>query len=184
MDTILEFLKTTGVYMMQDWRTLVMYAIIAVLFYLAIVKKFEPLLLLPIAFGMLLANLPGAEIMHTDWFMEVEGKYPNFGKILREGGMLDILYLGVKLGVYPPLIFMGVGAMTDFGPLIANPKSLLLGAAAQLGVFTAFFGALLFGFTAAEAAAIGIIGGADGPTAIYVTKTLAPHLLGAIAVAA
>ena len=184
MDTILEFLKTTGVYLMQDWRTLVMYAIIAVLFYLAIVKKFEPLLLLPIAFGMLLANLPGAEIMHTDWFMEVEGKYPNFGKILREGGMLDILYLGVKLGVYPPLIFMGVGAMTDFGPLIANPKSLLLGAAAQLGVFTAFFGALLFGFTAAEAAAIGIIGGADGPTAIYVTKTLAPHLLGAIAVAA
>ncbi len=184
MDTILEFLKTTGVYLMQDWRTLVMYAIIAVLFYLAIVKKFEPLLLLPIAFGMLLANLPGAEIMHTDWFMEVEGKYPNFGKILREGGMLDILYLGVKLGVYPPLIFMGVGAMTDFGPLIANPKSLLLGAAAQLGVFTAFFGALLFGFNAAEAAAIGIIGGADGPTAIYVTKTLAPHLLGAIAVAA
>ena len=184
MDTILEFLKTTGVYLMQDWRTLVMYAIIAVLFYLAIVKKFEPLLLLPIAFGMLLANLPGAEIMHTDWFMEVEGKYPNFGKILREGGMLDILYLGVKLGVYPPLIFMGVGAMTDFGPLIANPKSLLLGAAAQFGVFTAFFGALLFGFTAAEAAAIGIIGGADGPTAIYVTKTLAPHLLGAIAVAA
>ena len=184
MDTILEFLKTTGVYLMQDWRTLVMYAIIAVLFYLAIVKKFEPLLLLPIAFGMLLANLPGAEIMHTDWFMEVEGKYPNFGKILREGGMLDILYLGVKLGVYPPLIFMGVGAMTDFGPLIANPKSLLLGAAAQLGVFTAFFGALLSGFTAAEAAAIGIIGGADGPTAIYVTKTLAPHLLGAIAVAA
>ena len=184
MDTILEFLKTTGVYLMQDWRTLVMYAIIAVLFYLAIVKKFEPLLLLPIAFGMLLANLPGAEIMHTDWFMEVEGKYPNFGKILREGGMLDILYLGVKLGVYPPLIFMGVGAMTDFGPLIANPKSLLLGAAAQLGVITAFYGALLFGFTAAEAAAIGIIGGADGPTAIYVTKTLAPHLLGAIAVAA
>ena len=184
MDTILEFLKTTGVYLMQDWRTLVMYAIIAVLFYLAIVKKFEPLLLLPIAFGMLLANLPGAEIMHNDWFMDVEGKYPNFGKILREGGMLDILYLGVKLGVYPPLIFMGVGAMTDFGPLIANPKSLLLGAAAQFGVFTAFFGALLFGFTAAEAAAIGIIGGADGPTAIYVTKTLAPHLLGAIAVAA
>ena len=184
MDTILEFLKTTGVYLMQDWRTLVMYVIIAVLFYLAIVKKFEPLLLLPIAFGMLLANLPGAEIMHTDWFMEVEGKYPNFGKILREGGMLDILYLGVKLGVYPPLIFMGVGAMTDFGPLIANPKSLLLGAAAQLGVFTAFFGALLFGFNSAEAAAIGIIGGADGPTAIYVTKTLAPHLLGAIAVAA
>ena len=184
MDTILEFLKTTGVYLMQDWRTLVMYVIIAVLFYLAIVKKFEPLLLLPIAFGMLLANLPGAELIHTDWFIEVEGKYPNFGRILRDGGMLDILYLGVKLGVYPPLIFLGVGAMTDFGPLIANPKSLLLGAAAQLGVFTAFFGALLLGFSLAEAAAIGIIGGADGPTAIYVTKTLAPHLLGAIAVAA
>lgn len=184
METILEFLKTTGVYLMSDWRTLVMYAIVAVLFYLAIVKKFEPLLLLPIAFGMLLANLPGAELMHTDWFIEVEGKYPNFGKILREGGMLDILYLGVKLGVYPPLIFMGVGAMTDFGPLIANPKSLLLGAAVQLGVFAAFFGALLLGFSMSEAAAIGIIGGADGPTAIYVTKTLAPHLLGAIAVAA
>ena len=184
MDTILEFLKTTGVYLMQDWRTLVMYLIVAVLFYLAIVKKFEPLLLLPIAFGMLLANLPGAELMHTDWFIEVEGKYPNFGRILRDGGLLDILYLGVKLGVYPPLIFLGVGAMTDFGPLIANPKSLLLGAAAQLGIFTAFFGALLLGFNMAEAAAIGIIGGADGPTAIFVTKTLAPHLLGAIAVAA
>ncbi len=184
MDTILEFLKTTGVYLMQDWRTLVMYLIVAVLFYLAIVKKFEPLLLLPIAFGMLLANLPGAELIHTDWFIEVEGKYPNFGRILRDGGLLDILYLGVKLGVYPPLIFLGVGAMTDFGPLIANPKSLLLGAAAQLGIFTAFFGALLFGFNMAEAAAIGIIGGADGPTAIFVTKTLAPHLLGAIAVAA
>ncbi len=184
MDTILEFLKTTGVYLMQDWRTLVMYLIVAVLFYLAIVRKFEPLLLLPIAFGMLLANLPGAELMHTDWFIEIEGKYPNFGRILRDGGLLDILYLGVKLGVYPPLIFLGVGAMTDFGPLIANPKSLLLGAAAQLGIFTAFFGALLLGFNMAEAAAIGIIGGADGPTAIFVTKTLAPHLLGAIAVAA
>ena len=184
MDTILEFLKTTGVYLMQDWRTLVMYLIVAVLFYLAIVKKFEPLLLLPIAFGMLLANLPGAELMHTDWFIEVEGKYPNFGRILRDGGLLDILYLGVKLGVYPPLIFLGVGAMTDFGPLIANPKSLLLGAAAQLGIFTAFFGALLLGFDLSAAAAIGIIGGADGPTAIYVTKSLAPHLLGAIAVAA
>ena len=184
MDTILEFLKTTGVYLMQDWRTLVMYLIVAVLFYLAIVRKFEPLLLLPIAFGMLLANLPGAELIHTDWFIEIEGKYPNFGRILRDGGLLDILYLGVKLGVYPPLIFLGVGAMTDFGPLIANPKSLLLGAAAQLGIFTAFFGALLLGFNMAEAAAIGIIGGADGPTAIFVTKTLAPHLLGAIAVAA
>ena len=183
MDTILEFLKTTGVYLMQDWRTLVMYLIVAVLFYLAIVRKFEPLLLLPIAFGML-ANLPRAELMHPDWFIEVEGKYPNFGRILRDGGMLDILYLGVKLGVYPPLIFLGVGAMTDFGPLIANPKSLLLGAAAQLGIFITFVGAKMLGFTAQEAGAIGIIGGADGPTAIYVTKTLAPHLLGAIAVAA
>ena len=184
MDAILEFLKTTGIYLMQDWRTLVMYLIVAVLFYLAIVKKFEPLLLLPISFGMLLANLPGAELMHTDWFIAIDGKYPDFGTILRSGGMLDILYLGVKLGVYPPLIFMGVGAMTDFGPLIANPKSLLLGAAAQFGVFAAFFGALLLGFSMEEAASIGIIGGADGPTAIYVTKTLAPHLLGAIAVAA
>lgn len=184
MDAILNFLKTTGIYLMQDWRTLLMYAIVAVLFYLAIVKKFEPLLLLPISFGMLLSNLPGAELMHTEWFTAIDGKYPDFSKILRDGGLLDILYLGVKLGVYPPLIFMGVGAMTDFGPLIANPKSLLLGAAAQLGIFIAFFGALALGFSLPEAASIGIIGGADGPTAIYVTKTLAPALLGPIAIAA
>ena len=112
MDAILNFLKTTGIYLMQDWRTLLMYAIVAVLFYLAIVKKFEPLLLLPISFGMLLSNLPGAELMHTEWFTAIDGKYPDFSKILRDGGLLDILYLGVKLGVYPPLIFMGVGAMT------------------------------------------------------------------------
>ena len=184
MDAILEFLKTTGVYLMDDWRTLVMYVIIALLFYLAIVKKFEPLLLMPIAFGMLLANLPGANLMHFEWFISGEGGTPDFGQILKHGGLLDMLYLGVKLGIYPPLIFMGVGAMTDFSPLIANPKSLVLGAAAQFGVFAAFFGALLLGFNGMEACAIGIIGGADGPTAILVTKSLAPHLLGAIAIAA
>lgn len=165
-----------------SWKTLVMYAIIALLFYLAIVKKFEPLLLLPIAFGMLLANLPGAGLIHMEFFL-TEGPI-DFGRILREGNLLDLLYLGVKLGIYPPLIFLGVGAMTDFSPLIANPKSLFLGAAAQFGVVAAFFGAILLGFSPNEAASIGIIGGADGPTAIYVTKTLAPHLLSAIAIAA
>ncbi len=165
-----------------SWKTLVMYAIIALLFYLAIVKKFEPLLLLPIAFGMLLANLPGAGLIHMEFFL-TEGPI-DFERILREGNLLDLLYLGVKLGIYPPLIFLGVGAMTDFSPLIANPKSLFLGAAAQFGVVAAFFGAILLGFSPNEAASIGIIGGADGPTAIYVTKTLAPHLLSAIAIAA
>ena len=262
-------------------KYLVMYVIIGALFYLAIVKKFEPLLLMPIAFGMLLANLPGANLIHLDYFFDdyyigvVDGEFTGtlatqmsgfamwieekfgahlitFGElnntfaldfeILKEliaeanpaaseaelleyyessvqyfqsafssyvpgayldangavhvtmshiisevvnhGGLIDILYLGVKLGVYPSLIFLGVGAMTDFSPLIANPKSLLMGAGAQLGVFVAFFGALLIGFTPMEAGAIGIIGGADGPTAILVTKELAPHLLGAIAIAA
>ncbi len=185
LENILDFLQTTGFYRMVvtegGWKYLVMYVIVAVLFYLAIVKKFEPLLLLPITFGMLLTNLPGAEIMHMELF---QGTEINYGDVLHEGGLLDILYLGVKLGIYPPLIFMGVGAMTDFSPLIANPKSLLLGAAAQLGVFVAFFIALFCGFDLNEAAAIGIIGGADGPTAIFVTKTLAPELLGPIAVAA
>ncbi len=165
-----------------DWRTLVMYVIIAVLFYLAIVKKFEPLLLIPIAFGMLLANLPLAGLFHSEFFINETGI--NWSALGHDGGLIDYLYLGVKLGIYPPLIFMGVGAMTDFSPLIANPKSILLGAAAQFGVFVAFIGALGLGFTVAEAAAIGIIGGADGPTAIYVTKSLAPHLLSAIAIAA
>jgi len=233
-----------------------MYLIVGVLFYLAIVKKFEPLLLMPIAFGMLLANLPGAELIHLEYFFDdyyisVEGgklvgtlandfnaflasisselytitedslifNLSSLGEegiksfeasfdmalgnaaifedgavhikmshiikeVVNNGGLLDVLYLGVKLGVYPSLIFMGVGAMTDFSPLIANPKSLLMGAGAQFGVFAAFFFALFLGFTPMQAGAIGIIGGADGPTAILVTKILAPELLGAIAIAA
>ena len=168
----------------MTWQTIVMYVIVAVLFYLAIVKKFEPLLLIPIAFGMLLANIPGANIFHMNFFVQETGAVIDGEKVLHEGGLLDLLYLGVKLGLYPPLIFLGIGAMTDFTSLIANPKSLLLGAAAQFGVFSAFTGAILLGFTVPEAASIGIIGGADGPTAILVTKTLAPHLLGAIAIAA
>ena len=165
-------------------KTLAMYVIIGVLFYLAIVKKFEPLLLLPIAFGMLLANLPGANLFHMDLFIHPDGSPINMQQIAEEGNLIDFLYLGVKLGIYPSLIFLGVGAMTDFSALIANPKSLLMGAGAQLGVFVAFSGAILLGFTPNEAGSIGIIGGADGPTAILVTKTLAPHLLGAIAIAA
>ena len=168
----------------MTWQTIVMYVIVAVLFYLAIVKKFEPLLLIPIAFGMLLANIPGANIFHMNFFVQETGAVIDGEKVLHEGGLLDLLYLGVKLGIYPPLIFLGIGAMTDFTSLIANPKSLLLGAAAQFGVFAAFIGAILLGFTVPEAASIGIIGGADGPTATLLTKTLAPHLLGAIAIAA
>ena len=291
------FLSNTGIaqlfrdFSSTGWKTLVMYGIIVVLFYLAVVKKFEPMLLLPIAFGMLLANLPGAALYHSEFFFDdyyvsfaqatagdlyvidgfaihgtyaremygfltaiteafgpgifsidpetlsctfdlsfktlIEGLDPeaaealikaktnqfsaifadsigSFAKIkevsgstiiqvkmstvvkevFNNGGLVDILYLGVKFGIYPSLIFLGIGAMTDFSPLIANPKSLILGAAAQFGVFAAFFFALTFGFSPVEAASIGIIGGADGPTAILVTKTLAPHLLGAIAIAA
>ncbi len=185
LDSLLNFWNSTGIAMIiqnLDWRSLVMYAIVIVLFYLAIVKKFEPLLLLPIAFGMLLTNLPGAELMHMEFFNSGD---INFGQVLHDGGLLDILYLGVKLGIYPPLIFLGIGAMTDFSPLIANPKTIFLGAAAQLGIFVTFAACLATGaFSVLEAAAIGIIGGADGPTAIYVTKSLAPHLLPAIAVAA
>ena len=167
----------------SSWQTLVMFIISGVLIYLAIVKKFEPLLLLPIAIGMLLTNMPGATLFHLDFFI-TQGEI-DYGQILHDGGILDLLYLGVKLGIYPCLIFIGIGAMTDFTPLIANPKSLLIGAGAQLGVFVAFSLALISGqFNPLEAAAIGIIGGADGPTAILVTKTLAPHLLGAIAIAA
>ncbi len=270
MEAINNFLSKTGIALLFSnsnwWQYLVMYLIIGVLFYLAIVKKFEPLLLMPIAFGMLLANLPGAELMHMEFFFDdhyitvvdgvvqgslspefemfktwlnsnganaihsvsesglftldlsktaldnvgltYEAVYSKFGEIfgsaayldksavhismstmikevINEGGLVDLLYLGVKLGIYPSLIFLGIGAMTDFSPLIANPKSLLMGAGAQLGVFVAFFAALVSGaFTPLEAASIGIIGGADGPTAILVTKTLAPHLLGAIAIAA
>ena len=170
-------------------KTLIMYVIIGVLFYFGLVRKFEPLLLVPIAVGMLLANVtftPETALFHNDLFVSSD---PNFQfdilKVFQEGNLIDFLYLGVKLGVYPSLIFLGVGAMTDFTPLIANPKSLLLGAAAQLGVFVAFFGAMVSGvFTPAESASIGIIGGADGPTAILVTKYLAPQLLAAIAIAA
>ena len=268
-DGVLNFLKSTGIaklFELEDWYLyLVMYAIIGVLFYLAVVKKFEPLLLMPIAFGMLLANLPGANLMHMDMFFDeyyigvqdgnivgalagnmneflyyleqyikadllpatvcnitensitfnltglngsqlnyfnelfrqTLGDYATFSdgamhikmttmikEVINNGGLVDVLYLGVKLGIYPSLIFLGVGAMTDFAPLIANPKSLFMGAGAQLGVFVAFFGAILLGFDTLEAGAIGIIGGADGPTAILVTKELAPHLLGAIAIAA
>ena len=219
------------------WQTLVMFIIAFVLVYFAIVKKFEPLLLLPIAIGMLLTNLPGSGMFHLDLFIPPQeavdaldlafkdgilsvAEYTqllehgvgvdaifsgtsdvvftqeaydslmhsltdiNYGAVLKNGGLLDILYIGVKLGIYPCLIFIGIGAMTDFSPLISNPKSLFIGAGAQLGVFIAFAGALLLGFTPEEAASIGIIGGADGPTAILVTKTLAPHQLGAIAIAA
>ena len=267
LDKILNFLETTGISRLFNpleadaangawWQTLIMFAIAAVLVYLAIVKKFEPLLLLPIAIGMLLTNLPGANMFHLNFFIPdqslvealeaafADGLFTNaelgellnlglpveemlehlapttndvlsidqvsqlitfnqecsasmyeylmadltsvnYGDVLHHGGLLDLLYLGVKLGIYPCLIFIGIGAMTDFSPLISNPKSLLIGAGAQFGVFVAFAGALLSGvFTPEEAAAIGIIGGADGPTAILVTKTLAPALLGAIAIAA
>ncbi len=172
----------------DNYLCLIMIAISCFLLYLAIVKKFEPLLLLPIAFGMLLTNLPGAGLYHAelwDAFLDPSSPaYHSFGAIMKDGGLLDILYIGVKAGVYPCLIFFGVGAMTDFGPLIANPKSMLLGAAAQLGIFVTYIGASALGFLPSEAASIGIIGGADGPTAIFVTTKLASHLLGPIAVAA
>ena len=178
----------------DGWKNLIMIFVSCLLLYLGIKKKFEPLLLVGIAFGCLLVNLSyfGAgssdALYHLDlWdnFLDpTHEDYHSYGAILKHGGLLDILYIGVKAGVYPSLIFMGVGAMTDFGPLISNPKSLLLGAAAQMGVFLAFFGAICLGFTGQEAASIGIIGGADGPTAIFLTTRLAPHLLGAIAIAA
>ncbi len=218
LQSILDFLGSTGIAAMvinaktalaagaNGFESVVavigtplMITIACVLLYLAIVKQFEPLLLLPIAFGMLLSNLPmfansGAIMMHPEFFTD-EAYFINghldMQRIFAEGGLLDMLYLGVKLGIYPPLIFLGIGVMTDFGPLIANPKSILLGAAAQLGVFFTFLGALVLSacvpgihFGVNEAASIGIIGGADGPTAIYVTKTLAPALLPAIAIAA
>ena len=189
LESILNFLESTGIARLFSMdsgldivKTLLMFVIAFALVYLAIVKQFEPLLLLPIAIGMLLTNLPGAGMFHLDFFIQQD---IDFGQVLHDGGLLDILYLGVKLGIYPSLIFIGIGAMTDFTPLISNPKSLLIGAGAQLGVFVAFFLALASGmFSPQEAAAIGIIGGADGPTAILVTKTLAPSLLGAIAIAA
>ncbi len=184
MDAIMSFLSETGFARIGDNPlSLVMIAIACFLLYLAIVKKFEPLLLLPIAFGMLLTNLPGANMYHPELFADGHVHWEAFGDSSNTG-LIDYLYLGVKLGIYPSLIFLGVGAMTDFGPLIANPKSLLLGAAAQVGIFITFIGAQLMGFEATEAASIGIIGGADGPTAIYTATMLAPHLLGPIAVAA
>ena len=190
MDKILNTLsilwETSGFYMMSfDFRQLVMIAIACLLLYLGLVKKFEPLLLVGIAFGMLLTNLPGANVYHPElWDAYIAGEI-TFTGIIHEGGLLDILYIGVKSGLYPSLIFMGVGAMTDFGPLIANPKSLLLGAAAQLGIFAAFLMAIgIFGFAPNVAASIGIIGGADGPTAIWLTSQLAPDYLAPIAIAA
>ncbi len=185
LDTIASIWQNSGFMgMVEEPLYLVMIVVACFLLYLAIVKEFEPLLLLPIAFGMLLANLPGSGIIHMEFFINTPTGHPLWETILNEGGLADMLYMGVKLGVYPPLIFLGIGTMTDFGPLISNPKSLLLGAAAQLGIFATYIGAKLLGFTGAEAGAIGIIGGADGPTAIFVTTILAPHLLGSIAVAA
>ncbi len=189
-EAIQSFVEMTGFSMIaNDPKVLIMIAISLVLMYLAIVKKFEPLLLLPIAFGMLLTNLPGAEMYHRELFAS---GHVDWAALSDQGGLIDYLYLGIKLGIYPCLIFMGVGAGTDFGPLIANPKTLFMGAAAQLGIFIAFMGAIgltalfpnAFNFGVMEASSIGIIGGADGPTAIYVTLRLAPQLLGPIAVAA
>ena len=215
MEAILDFVNSTGFALFtqgDNWKCLVMLVIACFLLYLGIVKKFEPLLLVPIAFGMLITNLPGANMFHEIFFAgghihwDLIGGSPVTQEFINElsaakvsdavlatatvgqsitPGLVDILYLGVKLGIYPCLIFMGVGAMTDFGPLIANPKSLLLGAAAQLGIFVTFVGCRLSGlFTSAQAGSIGIIGGADGPTAIFVSTLLAPELLGPIAVAA
>lgn len=203
-NTIRGILSESGfaqLFIGDGWKNLIMIVVSCGLLYLAIKKQYEPLLLLPIAFGMLLANLPGAGMYHSEIFnpntsTEVldaafgagtvfwENGHLLVGQVVKHGGLLDILYLGVKLGIYPPLIFLGIGAMTDFAPLISNPKSFLLGAAAQAGIFFAFIGALALGLPANVAGSIGIIGGADGPTAIYVTSKLAPEYLGPIAVAA
>ncbi|MDD3321480.1 MAG: sodium ion-translocating decarboxylase subunit beta [Paludibacter sp.] len=177
--SFIDFVDATG-FANLDWQTIVMIFVACLLLYLAIVKQFEPLLLMPIAFGMLLTNLPGAGLYDTSLFAGGHVHWDLFDR----AGLLDYLYLGVKLGIYPCLIFIGVGAMTDFGPMLANPKSLLLGAAAQFGIFATYLGAIGLGFLPREAASIGIIGGADGPTAIYLTTKLAPELLGPIAVAA
>ena len=214
MQAILNFCEQTGFYQFfqgDNWKCAVMIVIACVLLFLGIVKKFEPLLLVPIAIGMLVTNLPGAEMYHEILFAgghihwDLFGGNPITAEFIAEMqssgvseavlssvavgqtvsvGLIDVLYLGIKLGIYPCLIFMGVGAMTDFGPLIANPKSLLLGAAAQLGIFMTYVGCRLLGFTGPEAGSVGIIGGADGPTAIFVTAMLAPALLGPIAVSA
>lgn len=181
--TTITGLWTSSGLSQMTWQNWAMIAISFLLIYLAVGKGFEPLLLLPIAFGMFLTNLPATEMFHMEFFVDPSGTI-EWGTVLHDGGLLDFLYIGVKLGIYPSLIFLGIGAMTDFGPLIANPKSFLLGAAAQVGIFITFIGALLLGFSPEFAAAIGIIGGADGPTAIYVAKSLAPQILGSIAVAA
>lgn len=180
LNILSNFLETVGIASMT-WQQAVMLVISCVLLYLAIAKKYEPMLLLPIAFGMLLANLPLGGIFHSEIFLSA---HPNWALLAEEGGLIDYLYLGVKLGIYPSLIFLAVGAMTDFGPLLSRPSSLFMGAAAQLGIYVAFAVANLLGFTPAQAASIGIIGGADGPTAIFLTTRLAPELLAAIAVAA
>ena len=184
IESLLTFVETSGIMAFfegEGWKFLVMLGIACFLLYLAIKKQYEPLLLLPIAFGMLLTNLPGAEMYHAELFA---GGHVHWDIFVDNAGLIDYLYLGVKLGIYPCLIFVGVGAMTDFGPLIANPKSFLLGAAAQLGIFATFLGAYALGFTPNECGSIGIIGGADGPTSIFLTARLAPELLGPIAIAA
>lgn len=200
IDAVVGIYQSSGLSAL-DWQNYVMIAVSIVLFYLAIKKQYEPLLLLPIAFGMLLVNLypdimaaPETRLLTAEQCAEMSISTSGHATTVLDGvtyyqdttygGLLYYLYQGVKLGIYPPLIFLGIGCMTDFGPLIANPKSLILGAAAQIGIFITFTGAIFFGFTEAEAGAIGIIGGADGPTAIYVTTKLAPHLLGSIAIAA
>ena len=184
-ESIVSFLQSSGIYQMfleaGGWKCLLMIGIACFLLYLAIKKQYEPMLLLPIAFGMLLTNLPGADMFHSEMFA---GGHVHWEELANGGGLLAYLYLGVKLGIYPCLIFIGVGAMTDFGPLIANPKSFLMGAAAQIGIFLTFLGANAMGFTPEQAGSIGIIGGADGPTSIYLTSKLAPELLGPIAIAA
>lgn len=190
LERLLDFAKSTGFYMLfanfmdGGWKNLVMIALSCFLLWLAIKKKFEPLLLIGIAFGMLLTNLPGADMYHGDLWTQFMNHEIGYGEIMLKGGLLDYLYIGVKTCIYPCLIFIGIGAMTDFGPLISNPKSLLLGAAAQVGIFVTFIGCFYLGFPQEAAASIGIIGGADGPTAIYTTSQLYPNLLGPIAVAA
>ena len=190
MEKIIGFLQETGFYQLFNnfldggWKTLLMILISFLLLFLAIKKKFEPLLLIGIAFGMLLTNLPGANMYHGELWTKFMNHEIGYGTIMAEGGLLDYLYIGVKTCIYPCLIFMGIGAMTDFSPLISNPKSLLLGAAAQIGIFATFIGSIFLGFDSQGAASIGIIGGADGPTAIYTASLLKPELLGPIAVAA
>ena len=184
LESLVKFVETSGFgafFAEGGWKYAAMIALACFLLYLAIKKQFEPLLLLPIAFGMLLTNLPGADMFHPTLFDEGQIDWYD---LYKTGGLLDYLYLGVKLGIYPCLIFIGVGSMTDFGPLIANPKSFLLGAAAQIGIFATFLGAYALGFTPNECGSIGIIGGADGPTSIFLTARLAPELLGPIAIAA